>query len=136
MVWFIYLQAIGREIMIIILGFPMLTFVVAWYLLRFYVKRMIPDRVARIKFKSRHEFIIAMLYLFIPLLLLQNELIYLNNVAVPYTELPFFAPLVILKISLFIIAALNFESIFQKLKNYSSYWKIMTFNVYFNLLNT
>lgn len=107
--------------MIIILGFPMLTFVVAWYLLRFYVKRMIPDRVARIKFKSRHEFIIAMLYLFIPLLLLQNELIYLNNVAVPYTELPFFAPLVILKISLFIIAALNFESIFQKLKNYSSY---------------
>lgn len=105
----------------ILLGIPMLTFVMVWYVCSFYIKKMIPDREARIKFKYGHEFIIAMAYLFIPLLLLQNELIYLNNVAVSYTHLQIFAPLAILKIALFIFAGLNFETIFKNLKKYNSY---------------
>src|SRR5690554_668578 len=102
--------------MTILTGLPMLTFLLVYFILNYYIKRMIPDKKLRKKFKSRNEFIIALAYFFMPFFLLQNEVIFLRFSSVKYAELQIFLPLAIFKIAVFILACINLESVFHNLK--------------------
>jgi len=98
----------------------MLTFLLVYFVLNFYIKQIIPDKKLRKEFKSQNEFIIALAYFFIPLFLLQNEVVFLRFSSVTYAELQILAPLAILKVAVLIFACLNLESIFDNLKKYNS----------------
>lgn len=107
--------------MTILLGLPMLTFLLLYFILNSHIKRTIPNRVLRKKFKNQNEFIIALAFLFIPLFMLQNEVIFLKFSSVTYTELQIFGPLLFLKVAAFIFAGVHFENLFQNLKTFNRY---------------
>lgn len=103
--------------MTVLLGLPMLTFLLVCFILNSYIKRIIPNKKLRKEFKRQNEFIIALAYLFIPLFLLQNEVFFLRYSIISYADLQILAPLAILKIAAFIFAGLNFDLFHQKLKS-------------------
>jgi hypothetical protein len=105
----------------ILLGFPMFTFVLVYFILDFYVKREIPDKVLRKKFKQQNEFYLILAYLFAPLLMLQNELVYLNFFAITLDDLNIFLFLLMVKIASFILAGQQIETLFRNLKAYNSW---------------
>jgi hypothetical protein len=105
----------------ILLGLPMFTFVLVYFILDFYVKREIPDKVLRKKFKQQNEFYLILAYLFAPLLMLQNELVYLNFFAITLDDLNIFLFLLMVKIASFILAGQQIEILFRNLKAYNSW---------------
>jgi hypothetical protein len=120
--FFIFAKGIGREkIMTFMLGLPMFTFVLVYLILDSYIKRIIPGKELRKKFKHQNEFYLTLAYLFAPLLMLQNELIYLNFSAITLDELNIFLFLFIVKIASFILAGQHIESLFRNLKAYNTW---------------
>jgi len=103
------------------LGLPMFTFVLVYLILDSYIKRIIPGKELRKKFKHQNEFYLTLAYLFAPLLMLQNELIYLNFSAITLDELNIFLFLFIVKIASFILAGQHIESLFRNLKAYNTW---------------
>jgi hypothetical protein len=86
-----------------------------------YIKRIIPDKELRKKFKHQYEFYLTLAYLFAPLLMLQNELIFLNFSVITFDELNILLFLSMVKITSFILAGQNIEVLFRNLKTYNSY---------------
>ncbi|WP_372947244.1 hypothetical protein [Mariniphaga sp.] len=105
----------------ILLGLPMFIFVLVYFILDFYVKREIPNKELRKKFKQQNEFYLILAYLFAPLLMLQNELVFLNFSAIAFDELNIFLFLLIVKITSFILAGQHIETLFRNLKAYNTW---------------
>ena len=105
----------------ILLGLPMFTFVLVYFILNFYVNREIPNKDLRKEFKQQNEFYLILAYLFAPLLMLQNELVYLNFSAITLDNLNIFLFLLMVKIALFILAGQQIETLFRNLKAFNSY---------------
>lgn len=107
--------------MTILIGLPLFTFLLVYIILDNYIKRIIPDKELRKKFKYQNEFFLTLAYLFAPILMLQNELIYLNFSAITFDDLNIFLFLLMVKIALFIQAGQHIEILFRNLKTYHSY---------------
>ena len=107
--------------MTILIGLPLFTFLLVYIILDSYIKRIIPGKELRKKFKHQNEFYLTLAYVFAPLLMLQNELIYLNFSAITLDELNIFLFLFIVKIASFILARQHIESLFRNLKAFNSY---------------
>jgi hypothetical protein len=105
----------------ILLGLPMFTFILVYFVLDFYLKREIPDKELRKKFKRQNEFYLIPAYFFAPLFMLQNELVFLNFFAISFDELNIFPFLFIVKIVLFILAGKHVETLFRKLKSFNNW---------------
>lgn len=105
----------------ILLGLPMFTFVLVYFILDFYVKREIPDKELRKNFKQQNEFYLILAYLFAPLLMLQNELVFLNFSSWSVTDLHIFPFLFLVKIVLFILAGQHIEALLRNLKAFNNW---------------
>lgn len=94
----------------------MLTFLLVYVMLDIYIKRIIPDKELRKKFKHQYEFYLTLAYFFAPLFLLQNEIIFIKYFAITFEESNILIFLSIIKIFLFIKAGLNFDVLFRNLR--------------------